>query len=116
MKTLLLLLFSALTVFAAETPKGEKDITPMLTSATWKWDHPTAKNRTLRFKADGTCETTHWKGVWKIESGRTVTLTQAGNKKTVITFDEKFTGFTGTHHDGLAVTGKRVGEVPSSLR
>jgi hypothetical protein len=113
MKALLLLLAITVSVFAAEKPK---DITQLITSATWKWDHPTAKGRMLKFKKDGTCETTHWNGVWKVIGPRSVSLTQSGNKQTKITFSEDFGSFTGTHHDGLEVVGKRLGDLPASVR
>jgi hypothetical protein len=47
---------------------------------------------------------------------RDVTLTHGGNKQTKITFNEDFSGFTGTHNDGLEIIGKRLGELPAGLR
>jgi hypothetical protein len=119
MKTLLLFFLFAMTpLFAAEPAKKEKDITPLITSVVWKWDHPTAKGRTLKFKKDGTCESTHWKGVWKKVGERKVEIVQSGNinLKTTIEFTEDFTSFKGTHHDGGEIVGKRVGDVPSGVR
>jgi hypothetical protein len=113
MKVLLCLF---LLVFAVLTQAAEKDITPAIVNVVWKWDHPTAKGRTLKFKTDGTCQATLWNGVWKLTGPRHVEITLAGNKKFQIDFDEKLTAFTGTHYDGLPVTGKRQGDVPSSVR
>ena len=48
MRPILLMLALVTSVFAAD--KG-KDITPLLTSASWQWQHPIAKGiRTLKFK------------------------------------------------------------------
>ncbi len=117
MKALLLFfvfVFSA--IHGAPPLSAERDITPLLTSATWKWDHPAAKGRSLKFRGDGTCEATLWKGVWKITAHRHVEITLSGNNKVELDFNEAVTEFTGTHTDGLPIVGKRQGEVPASLK
>jgi hypothetical protein len=100
----------------AAAPKVEKDITPLLTSATWKWDHPTVKGRTLKFRKDGTCESNIWKGVWKVTAPLHVEIVMDGNRKMELDFKEDLTGFTGKHPDGGDVVGVRLGEVPAGLK
>ena len=111
---LLILCVVASAAFAGD--KSDKDITPLLTSSTWKWDHPTAKNNTLTFKKDGTCKSNHWTAVWSLKDRRTVELVFKSAKRATLVFDDEVTSFKGTHADGLELTGKRVGEVPASLR
>lgn len=113
MKALLLLLALVLTAFAA--PK-EKDITPLLTSATWKWDHPSEKGRIFKFKKDGVVDSGTWKGVWVLTSPFHVQITMEATRKFELDFNKEVTAFTGTHPDGFKIEGKRVGEVPSSLK
>lgn len=108
MKTILLLCILSVGAFAA-------DITPLITSAQWKWDHPNAKGRVLKIRPDGTCESTLWKGVWKKTGEREITITQNA-KQTRITFSEDWTSFEGVHHDGERIAGKRQGDVPPGLR
>ncbi len=110
----ILALFVLLAI-ASASMAADKDITPLITGVVWKWDHPNAKDRSMKFRTDGTCETTLWKGVWKIIGERKVDLNNNG-LHTVITFNDRFTGFEGVHHDGQAVVGRRVGDVPVSLR
>lgn len=106
----------AFLLIVAQAVAAEKSIGPLITSASWKWDHTTAKGRTMKFRPDGTCETTLWSGVWEATGKRDVTITQPGNLQTHITFSEDWSGFTGTHHDGGKIVGRRQGDVPPGLR
>jgi hypothetical protein len=104
-----------LLALVASALAAEKDITPLLTKAKWTWDHPAAKGRTLKFNADGTCEATLWKGLWKITGPHHVEITLPGDKKTELDFNEAVTEFTGVHTDGERIVGRRSGEADKDI-
>lgn len=131
MKTLVLLLTFVASMSFAQVPvkpvapavpvvpvppaKAPENFTSKITGCTWKWDHPTVKGRMMVFYADGNFKTTIFNGVWKITGERQVTLNREG-KLISITFAKDFKSFIGKHHDGMDIEGKRLGDVPSSLK
>lgn len=112
MRTILTLLLIAVTALA-----GDKDITPFLTSAVWKYDHPAKLDVSLRFYRGGKATSeTGWDAVWRHTGERTVELTMKDKRTATITFAEDFKAFQGKFFDGAEITGRRRGDVASSLR
>jgi hypothetical protein len=112
MKLLLILLISVASAFAADKELSEK----ALTATPWKYDQDNVKDRSVRFKADGTVEATTWKGLWKKTGAWTIEVTLKNNRKAVLTFDEDNKSFTGTGFDKMEMRGRRVGDIPSGLK
>ena len=112
MKTLLFLLVSVASAFAADKELSVK----ALTATSWKYDQDNVKDRAVRFKADGTVEATTWKGLWKKTGAWTVEVMLNDKRKALLTFDEDNKSFTGVGFDKMEMRGRRVGEIPSGLK
>ncbi len=111
MKLFFLLLTLTGAAFAADP-----DLTPLLTATKWKYDQDNVKDRTVRFRPDGTCEATTWKGLWKQTGPRTVEITLHDKRKATLVFGEDTATFTGVGFDRMEMRGKRLGDLPAGLR
>ena len=113
MRAILLILAVVGAAFAA--PK-ERDITPLITGATWNYDHSTRIGLRVRFYPDGRAISVNWKGVWKQVSKNTIVVTDQNKNKAVFVFDDKFATYSAVHFDGEKITGARSGDVPAGIR
>lgn len=113
--TLAIALALSLSTFAAE--KKDRDITTLITSSAWQYDHPTKLGVNMRFYADHSVKSSSgWKGVWKQIDEKTVQIILSDKRTCSLTFTEDFKSYSGMFFDQMEVKGKRLGDLPASLR
>lgn len=102
---------------AVDTPEMRR-LRAELVARMWRYDHPARKDAELRFAADGTCASSpSWDGAWKITGSRSVEIVMRGSgKKAQLFFSDDLLRYSGIHFDGVAIRGRRAGDVPLSAR
>ncbi len=118
MKTASITIALALSLSAfGQAPKNAKPITPaFLTSTEWRYDQPNVKGRSIKFRSDGTCSAETWSGLWVIEGTKMVRITLKDKRSALLHFDVEKQTLSGVGFDGMLMTGRRKGEIPSSAR
>ncbi len=97
--------------------KQDRDISPLITSSAWQYDHPTKLGVTMRFYKDRSVKSSSgWKGVWKQVDKQTVQIILSDKRTCALTFSDDFKSYSGMFFDQMEITGKRQGDLPASLR